>query len=94
MREILSERKLHLKVNEVIHLEVPCYKEISVKNLFDDALLDPVLQKYLPSKKQVSNKLPEREFFFGVLSTMKRQYMMDIFRGAQDKRYKSPEEDG
>ncbi len=43
MREILSEKKLHLKANEVIYLEVPFYKEISVKNLFDDALSDSVL---------------------------------------------------
>jgi hypothetical protein len=67
MRDILSERKAHLKANEVVHLEIPCYNEISVKNLYDDALADPELQKYLPSKKQVSNKLPERNFFFGVL---------------------------
>jgi len=51
MREILSEKKLHLKVNEVIHLEVPNYQELSIKNLYDDALADPELQKYLPSKK-------------------------------------------
>jgi hypothetical protein len=51
MREILSEKKRHLKVNEVIHLEVPNYQELSIKNLYDDALADPELQKYLPSKK-------------------------------------------
>jgi hypothetical protein len=72
MRDILSERKAHLKANEVVHLEIPCYNEISVKNLYDDALADPELQKYLPSKKQVSNKLPERNFFFGVLCTLRR----------------------
>ncbi len=49
MREILSEKKRHLKVNEVIHLEVPKYQELSIKNLYDDALADPELQKYLPS---------------------------------------------
>ena len=50
-REILSEKKLHLKVIEVIHLEVPNYQELSIKNFYDDALADPELQKYLPSKK-------------------------------------------
>ncbi len=93
MREILSEKKRHLKVNEVIHLEVPNYQELSIKNLYDDALADPELQKYLPSKKQVSNKLPERKFFYGILCTIRRQYMIDVIRGAHDKRYKSPEED-
>ena len=34
MRDILSEKKLHLKQNEVIRLEIPAYQEISVKNLY------------------------------------------------------------
>ena len=51
MRDILSDKKSHLKANEVIHLEVPSYNEISVKNLYSDALADPILQKYLPSKR-------------------------------------------
>lgn len=72
MRDILSENKLHLKQNEVIRLEIPAYEEISVKNLYPDAMADPVLSKYLPSKEQVSNKLPERDFFFGVLCTLRR----------------------
>ena len=51
MRDILSEKKLHLKQNEVIRLEIPSYEEISVKNLYPDAMNDPVLSKYLPSKE-------------------------------------------
>ena len=34
MRDILSEAKSHLKQNEVNHMEVPDYQEISVKNLY------------------------------------------------------------
>ena len=30
-------------------MEVPCYQEISVKNLYEDAIKDEVLSKYLPS---------------------------------------------
>ena len=32
-------------------MEVPNYQEISVKNLYEDALADPELAKYLPSKE-------------------------------------------
>ena len=53
-------------------MEVPNYPEISVKNLYDDACNDADLAKYLPSKKQLSNKLPEKDFFFGVLCTLRR----------------------
>lgn len=93
MRDILSEKKLHLKQNEVIRLEIPAYQEISVKNLYEDAMKDPLLSKYLPTKEQVSNKLPERDFFFGVLCTLRRKYMQDIISDAQSKRFKVSDDD-
>ena len=93
MRDILSEKKLHLKQNEVIRLEIPAYQEISVKNLYEDAMKDAELSKYLPTKEQLSNKLPEREFFFGVLCTLRKQYMQDIISEAQKKRFKVSDED-
>ena len=43
MRDILSEAKSCLKQNEVNHMEVPCYQEISVKNLYADAMKDELL---------------------------------------------------
>ena len=33
MRDILADKKLHLKQNEVIRLDIPAYQELSVKNL-------------------------------------------------------------
>jgi hypothetical protein len=52
--------------------------EISVKNLYDDIMGDSDVAVYLPSKKQCSNKLPERDFFFGVLATLKNEYLKEI----------------
>jgi hypothetical protein len=71
LRDLLCEKKHHLKRNEVIYLTIPNYKELSVKNLYEDAMQDQVLSKYLPTKEQLSGKLPERDFFFGILSTLK-----------------------
>ena len=51
LRDILADKKSHLKQNEVIRLEIPNYHELSVKNLYEDAMKDPVLVKYLPSKE-------------------------------------------
>jgi hypothetical protein len=87
MRDILSGEKLTLKQNEVNHMTVPNYPEISVKNLYDDAINDPVLKNYLPSKQQLSNKLPERDFFFGIMCTLKQQYMKDIITEAHKNRF-------
>ena len=78
MRDILADKKLHLKQNEVIRLDIPAYQELSVKNLNEDDMKDPVLTKCLPTKEQLSNKLPEREFFFGIMCTLRKQYMTDI----------------
>ncbi|MFN9910811.1 MAG: hypothetical protein ACK56F_32675 [bacterium] len=51
LRDILADKKSHLKQNEVIRLEIPNYQELSVTNLYEDAMKDPVLSKDLPSKE-------------------------------------------
>ena len=67
-----GRQKVAPKQNEVIRLEIPNYQELSVKNLYKDAVKDPVLAKYLTTKEQLSNKLPECEFFFGVLCILRK----------------------
>jgi hypothetical protein len=51
------------------------------------------LTRYLPTKEQLSGRLPEREFFFGLLCTLRNQYMKDIIAEAQKVRYTVPEDD-
>ena len=51
IRDILAEKKKHLKQNEVNSMLVPNYPEISVKNLYDDAMKDPVVSLYLPTRE-------------------------------------------
>ena len=43
MRDILADKNLHLKLNEVIRLDIPAYKYLSVKRLYEDAMKDPKL---------------------------------------------------
>jgi len=93
MRDILREAKPYLRQNDVNRMEVPCYQEISVKNLYEDAMKDELLARYLPTKEQLSGRLPEREFFFGLLCTLRNQYMKDIIAEAQKVRYTVPEDD-
>ena len=87
MRDILSEKKLHLKNNEINQMKVPLFQEISVKNLYADAMTDPKLSKYLPDPEQLSGKMPERDFFFGILCTLKQGYMKEIITEANKKRF-------
>jgi hypothetical protein len=66
MRDILNKAKLFLRQNDVNHMEEPCYQEISAKNLYKDAMKDELLVKYLPTREQLSGRLPERDFFFSL----------------------------
>lgn len=74
-------------------MSVPLYQEISVKSLYPDAMKDPVLSRYLPNPDQLSGKLPERDFFFGILCTLKQQYMKDVIADANNKRFKADKDD-
>ena len=52
IKDILSEKKRHLKQqNEVNNMLVPNYPEISVKNLYEDAMKDPQTSLYLPTRE-------------------------------------------
>ena len=93
MHDILSEAKSFLRRNEINRMEVPCYQEISMKNLYENAIKDEILAKYLPSKEQLSGRLPEREFFFALLCTLKNKYMKDIIADAHKARYTVAEDD-
>jgi hypothetical protein len=64
-----------------------------VKNLYDDAMKDELLSKYLPTPEQLSGRLPERAFFFGLLCTLRNQYMKDIISDAQKSRFTVSEDD-
>ena len=64
-----------------------------MKNLYEDAMKDELLLKYLPTKEQLSGRLPERDFFFGLMCTLRNQYMKDIIAGAQKARYTVREDD-
>ncbi len=93
LRSILCEEKKAFKNKEVKLIEVPNYPEISVTNLYDDAMQDEEVAAYLPTKKQLSNKLPERNFFFGILGTLREDYLKEIIEEAHKKRYTISPED-
>lgn len=74
-------------------MQVPLYAEISVKNLYEDAMNDPLVSQYLPSLEQSSNKLPEREFFFGIICTLREDYMREIIQTANELRFRPQQEE-
>jgi hypothetical protein len=41
MKAIMCNEKRALKSDQIKHMEIPSYPEISVKNLYDDVMGDP-----------------------------------------------------
>ena len=68
---------------------VPHYEELSVKNLYGDAMKDELVKNYLPELEQNSNRLPEREFFFRVLNSLRPLYLKKIIEDANKVRYEA-----
>jgi hypothetical protein len=64
-----------------------------VKNFYEDAMKDELLGKYLPTREQLSGRLPERDFFFGLMCTLRNQNMKDIIAGAHKAIYTVAEDE-
>ena len=50
---------------------------------------DELVKDYLPELEQNSNRFPERDFFFGILGTLKPQYLKKIIHDANKVRYEA-----
>jgi hypothetical protein len=81
-----------LKTAELRQTAIPRYEELSVKNLYKDAMSDVEVCQYLPDLEQNSSKLPEREFFFNVLGTVKPEYLKYIIEQTEQYRFKGSDE--
>ena len=97
LRAIFCNKKKALRQTNVHNIVVPHYEELSVKNLYDDAMKDELLRDYLPDLEQNSNRIPERDFFFGILGSLRPEYLKKIIDDANKVRYEAnvndPEKD-
>jgi hypothetical protein len=58
-----------------------------MKNMYEDALKYELLVKYLQTREQLSGRLPERDFFSGLMCNLRNEYIIDIITGANKARY-------
>jgi hypothetical protein len=54
---------------------------------------DELLKDYLPELEENSNRLPERNFFFGILGTLRPEYLKKIIEDANKVRYEADPND-
>ena len=50
LRSIVADQKKVFRQDQITHIVVPKYEELSVKNLYLQALADPMIGSYLPDQ--------------------------------------------
>ena len=50
---------------------------------------DELVKDYLPDLEQNSNRFPERDFFFGILGTLRPIYLKKIIEDANKVRFET-----
>ena len=85
--DTLEGKKIMLKLSQVRHVKVPKYQELSVLNLHEEVLSDPEIRMYFPDSLP-KGKLPDREFFFNILATLRPEYVDNLIKFVNEQRMK------
>ncbi len=86
MRDVLSEKKKLMKVNEARYINMPKYDELSVRNIFPKFIDDPLVMMYLQDEYP-KDRFPDRQYFFTVLNTVHPDYVRNIIDHANSQRF-------
>ena len=84
-KEIITNQKKLLSLNDVALINVPFYDELSVRRLWPDMQKDKEFMDYFPSTLP-KDRLPDRVYFFNVLNTVQNKYMKAIVEHANRAR--------
>ena len=85
LKEILTEEKSLLRLDQVNRISVPQYDELSVIKLWPMLQSDEKFMRYFP-KKLAKGRVPDREYFFNLLNTFQPHYLKQIIKHANDQR--------
>ena len=81
LKAVFAEEKDLLKLAEVKFKHVPLYDELSVVALWPPMQKDVEFMRYMPSKLP-KGRIPDREYFFNVLNTLKEGYVTSLLEHA------------
>ena len=90
LQQMAEGTKKTIERSKVPSNSVPQWPELSVKLLSSLVMADPVLRDYFPDKFR-SGKLPERDFFWGVVFAIKPAFGKAIVKEAMELRNKPKE---
>ena len=77
LKAVFMEEKGLLKLSEVKFKNVPFYDELAVKKIWPDVQNDSEVMFYMPSKLP-KGRVPDREYLFNVLNTVREGYVRSI----------------
>ena len=84
LKEVLTEDKALLRLDQVSRVNVPLYDELSVANIWPMMKIDEKLMMYFPTK-MAKNRLPDRGYMFNILNTFQPNYLQALIMHANDQ---------
>ena len=85
LRQVFVEEKRLLELRAVKHVNVPKYDELSVKKFWPLMHKDAGFMQYMPEPTP-DGRLPEREYFWNVLNTLRTKYVQQLIEHANAQR--------
>ena len=89
LRDVLAGKKKYMHIHDVTPYDVPKFKDISVKNVFDKIKDSKLVMSYLPDfdPEELDPKYAlDREWFFNILNTLDSEFFPKIVDGIEEQR--------
>jgi hypothetical protein len=77
LREVMADQKRFLKMSEVRWVNVPQFEELSVQAIYPIIAKDAEVKIYFP-EKLAKNKLPDRDYMYNVVNTLRPEYVKNL----------------
>ena len=85
LKEIFTDQKSLLRLDQVKRISVPQFDELSVIKLWPMLQSDEKFMRYFP-KKLAKGRVPDREYFFNLVNTFQPNYLQQIIKHANSQR--------
>ena len=85
LKEVFTEEKFLLALNDVKRINVPLYDELSVVTLWPMMKEDKEFMQFFPTK-MAKGRVPDREYFMNILNTVNGDYLQQVMKHAHEER--------
>ncbi len=84
--QLLTGKRKWVFRKDVPRLSAPKWPELALADIWPQIQEDRELLLYFPERATINAKLPNRDFFWGILQTLRQNYCEDLIAEAQDRR--------